>query len=258
MSQVGFFFYTGDWIKDTRILSLDARGAWIDLLCVLNENGGEITWSIDDLTQFWAVDSGKTPAILQQISSKKVADVAEMSPGIYRIRCRSMYKRLKFQEQKKIQKQKERERWHKREACRHDVASLSPQCPAPLLNPSLNPSSGSFLRKEMENPAPPALAKKLDPLIKESADKVYAVDNQKYARLIQWIKAAERTYSATVIALTLERFLPYATTADPWWPYLDKLLDKEEGKENGRETQQQSDHYKQQDRDFAKNLFRRT
>ena len=52
--QPGFFFYTGDWLKDTRCLSLEARGAWIDLLCALWESPtrGEITWPLQALDQY--------------------------------------------------------------------------------------------------------------------------------------------------------------------------------------------------------------
>lgn len=35
IKQPAFMFYTGDWIQDTRFLSLAAKGAWIDLLCAM-------------------------------------------------------------------------------------------------------------------------------------------------------------------------------------------------------------------------------
>jgi hypothetical protein len=115
-----------------------------------------------------------------------------------------------------------------------------------------------------EEPAPPGhLLKedtkpsKLNPKIKEWADQVYAIDPAKFKGLVRWIKAAERTYQPDVIAKTLEHFLPYASQTSDWWPYLDKILDKTEAKANGSETQQQSEHHKQADRDFAKLLFGR-
>lgn len=33
--EPAFFFYPGDWMQDTRSLSLAAKGAWIDLLCAM-------------------------------------------------------------------------------------------------------------------------------------------------------------------------------------------------------------------------------
>lgn len=33
-----FPFYTGDWVKDTRILSLEARAVWVDLLCLMHDS----------------------------------------------------------------------------------------------------------------------------------------------------------------------------------------------------------------------------
>jgi uncharacterized protein YdaU (DUF1376 family) len=55
MPHLPFFkFFPADWIQDTRILSLDSRGAWIDLLCAMwiAPERGKITWTADQLRQY--------------------------------------------------------------------------------------------------------------------------------------------------------------------------------------------------------------
>jgi hypothetical protein len=96
---------------------------------------------------------------------------------------------------------------------------------------------------------------KLDPRIRKWADKIYESDPEKYRGLVTWIKAAERTYDTIIIAYALESFLPMAATVDPWWPYLDKLLDKEEGKFNAREAEARSDNHKTEVGELAFNLL---
>ncbi len=45
-------FYPADWILDTQVLTLDAKGAWIDILCQLwiSETPGIHTWNMREFT----------------------------------------------------------------------------------------------------------------------------------------------------------------------------------------------------------------
>ena len=45
MKLPSFQFYPGDWMKDPglRSVSLEARGLWIDMLCLLFESGRRAT-----------------------------------------------------------------------------------------------------------------------------------------------------------------------------------------------------------------------
>lgn len=97
----------------------------------------------------------------------------------------------------------------------------------------------------------------LDPRIKVWADKIYASDRQKFERIAGWIKAAERTYEVTVIAGALERFVPYAIECRDWWPYLDQLLDKEEGRHNARNAEVESERHKLEDKEVASDVLKR-
>ncbi len=88
----------------------------------------------------------------------------------------------------------------------------------------------------------------IHPEVKEAADKIYQLDRQKFQKLIIWLRAAENTYSTEVVIKTLEEFEPYASSVGlNWWPYLDKILDKTEGRINGSKAQAESEQHKKED-----------
>lgn len=98
----------------------------------------------------------------------------------------------------------------------------------------------------------------LDPRIKIWSDKIFAIDEVKFSRLIQWITAALRTYDPAVVAITLEKFFPYAAgVKEGWWGYIDKILDKEEGKFNARNAELASEEHKDESLEAAESLFGR-
>ena len=85
----------------------------------------------------------------------------------------------------------------------------------------------------------------INPEVKRAADKIYQLDRQKFQKLIIWLRAAENTYSPEVVVKTLEEFEPYAASVGlNWWPYLDRILDKTEGKINGSNAQAESEQHK--------------
>jgi len=94
--------------------------------------------------------------------------------------------------------------------------------------------------------------------IKEWSDKIYAVDNQKYRYLIKWINAAQRTYPIEVISESLRQFYERAvyTVGPNWWAYLDRILDRAEGRRNGRESQAEAEDIKQAERDYLRTIKR--
>lgn len=75
MAKTGFFFYHGDWFKDTRILSLEAKGGWIDLLGPLYESGGTLDWPIVAYARFWGVTDETVMNVLTELQHFKIADI---------------------------------------------------------------------------------------------------------------------------------------------------------------------------------------
>lgn len=162
MAQAGFFFYPGDWHKDTRVLTLQCRGAWIDLLGELWEHGGSVSWFVSDYARFWGCDSVEAMTILSQLGFYKTANVlcdcktegrsgvvicpAFVRPfsggaslichGIVTVLSRRASRELKARESDRLRKKAERDRRNVTRKSR----SKSRSNPAPLLNPSPSPS----------------------------------------------------------------------------------------------------------------------
>lgn len=118
-------------------------------------------------------------------------------------------------------------------------------------NPVLRASPGPSQAKKKEGERESGNGK-LDESIKIWADAIYETDPVKFGRLVVWIKAAERSYSVPVVASALQRFLPRASEVQEWWGYLDKILDKEEGKANGSESEARSERIKREEREWLK------
>lgn len=121
--------------------------------------------------------------------------------------------------------------------------------------------------KRIKNHEPPSAAPSVDskhedkkpgiePIIKQEADRIYAIDPKRFARLIQWINGARRNYSPVVIADSLKKFLPFARDETiNWWGYLDKILDKTEALTNARNSENESEQFKLKDKQTADALF---
>lgn len=75
MAKPGFFFFTGDWVKDTSCLSLEAQGAWIRSLCLLHEHDGQVTWPVFSFGNYWGVSVENALCILTQLELTQVANV---------------------------------------------------------------------------------------------------------------------------------------------------------------------------------------
>jgi uncharacterized protein YdaU (DUF1376 family) len=78
-----FQFYPGDYIRDTRILSLEARGAWCDLLCMMwfAEERGKCNGEVTQLSRLWNTEKEATKAILDELIKCKILDVVTNGNG---------------------------------------------------------------------------------------------------------------------------------------------------------------------------------
>lgn len=75
MAKTGFYFFHGDYYKDTRQLSLAARGGWVDLFGPLYEAGGTIEWPISGYARFWGVDNDQAMEVLVELQLYRVAEI---------------------------------------------------------------------------------------------------------------------------------------------------------------------------------------
>lgn len=78
--QPAFQFYPGDWVQDTRSLSLAAKGAWIDLLCAMwrSQNRGQLTLSLQGYARLIGASVEQTKAALSELIDMQVCN----APGV--------------------------------------------------------------------------------------------------------------------------------------------------------------------------------
>jgi len=257
MGKAGFFFFTGDWLKDTRTASLEVRGAWIDLLCLLYENNGEITCSYADLAHYWGTLSAKCPLIVRELSRLNLASVAEMSPGVVTIMSRRMRRDHFHKENKRLSKKKERERKH----VARMSPSMSPSCRPDVADPylNLNPSPSLHLKKDAvpASPAPSAdLVKKTVPEWAPIADRLFK-SATRYSRIYGWIHTAERYATGASIAKalsTLEAFEQNTGPVNDWYPYLSALLKKQKADDAAEDFDKKNQELKNEEEQWLKKL----
>lgn len=74
--QPAFQFYPGDWMQDTRALSLAAKGAWIDILCALwrSQNRGTLTLPLMGWARHIGASVEQTKAVIDELVDMQVCD----------------------------------------------------------------------------------------------------------------------------------------------------------------------------------------
>lgn len=75
MSQAGFFFYTGDFLKDASKVSLECQGAWIRLLCAMRESEtrGELVWPLSSYAAYLGTTVERADRIILTLLQSGVA-----------------------------------------------------------------------------------------------------------------------------------------------------------------------------------------
>ena len=71
-----FQFYPGDWIQDTRILSLAAKGAWIDILCALwrSQTRGSLTLPLMGWARLFGCTADQAAAVITGLVDMQICD----------------------------------------------------------------------------------------------------------------------------------------------------------------------------------------
>ena len=102
MSKLPYMqFYPADWLQDTQILSLEAQGAWMKLLCALwvAPDRGQIRWPESQLDIFWGLHRLDSNPIWEELCRSGVGefDVSEEEENsqvkrYVTVKCRRMVK----------------------------------------------------------------------------------------------------------------------------------------------------------------------
>lgn len=239
MSKPGFFFYTGDWLKDTRALGLEARGAWIDLLCVLYEKGGSVTWPLRAYDQYLGTIEKdqliySASEIIDELEKLQICDVSRHSNGDITLTSRRITRDEKAKQSNAIRQTRHREK-------RKSNGPVTEKYIASSSSLSYS-SSNSKIEDEIEPWRP-------------IADEIFASDKPRFLKLVIWIKDSQKKgFSQEHIALALTAFrqVDKKTPVLDWYPYLTVLLRKESARSNGRAAEAEGESRKREERAWLK------
>ncbi len=107
-----FQFYPADWVRDTRVLSLAAKGAWADVLCTLHTSKTRGTSTLS-LTA-WARIIGATPteadAVLTELGDTGVCDIERQPNTDVTLTCRRMLREEITKQQTRLRVKKHRDK----------------------------------------------------------------------------------------------------------------------------------------------------
>ena len=94
-------FYPGDWLIDTRRLSLEAKGAWIELIIALwnSETRGVLNTKLSELSLLLGSKTNRIKRILGELRSQKICEIEELEGGGIIIRSRRILQEEKVREQ---------------------------------------------------------------------------------------------------------------------------------------------------------------
>jgi hypothetical protein len=103
-------FYPSDYLVDTRILTLSARGAWVDILCVLHGSStrGTATFPVRGWSRIMGVSDAEFVTTIEEIDAMKVGNVIRCSNGDVTITCRRMLNEAITREQTRLRVQNHR------------------------------------------------------------------------------------------------------------------------------------------------------
>jgi hypothetical protein len=71
-----FQFYPGGWIQDTRLLSLAAKVAWIDILCALwrSQTRGSLTLPLMGWARLFGCTADQAAAVITGLVDMQIRD----------------------------------------------------------------------------------------------------------------------------------------------------------------------------------------
>lgn len=87
-------FYVGDYLKDTRVLPLAVRGAWVDLILFMWDAPvrGELIGTLQEIARMIGCDTSEAKFALDLLNQKKTADIILLTTNEYKIVSRRMKK----------------------------------------------------------------------------------------------------------------------------------------------------------------------
>jgi uncharacterized protein YdaU (DUF1376 family) len=125
-------FYPGDYIRDTRALSAEAKGVWMDALCFMwdAKERGVLRNTMDGFARMFGVTVDAFDAVLMQFDVNTICDVTRESSGVVTLMSRRMTKEEGTRSGNRWRKVKQREEERKRAEEERKAAEESRGCHA--------------------------------------------------------------------------------------------------------------------------------
>lgn len=105
------FFYA-DWLRDTRALSVAAKGAWIDTICYAwgSPRRGEIVGTEDSFARMWGCSTREAHTIIIELTTHAICECVTDDHGNVTLMSRRIVREEKQREQARKRKERERSR----------------------------------------------------------------------------------------------------------------------------------------------------
>lgn len=110
-----FQFYVGDYLQDTRCLSLAAKGAWTDCLCAMwrSQIRGEITYPLIGYARLFGCTVEQAKAVIDELVEMQICNSVTQSDGKVTLTNRRMQREAKERESANNRQSRYRERQKK-------------------------------------------------------------------------------------------------------------------------------------------------
>lgn len=96
-------YYTGDHLKETRVLTLAAKGAWIDLQVYMwdAEERGILTGRQSEFARMLGTSEEEFARVLSELCLNRIVERSELGAGRFQIRSESMIRKNAISEKRK-------------------------------------------------------------------------------------------------------------------------------------------------------------
>lgn len=145
MKAPAFQFYVADYMQDTRMISLAARGAWMDLLCTMwrSPTRGQVTSTIIGYARLFGCTVEQAKAVIDELSDAQVCNSVTDADGKVTLSNRRMMREAKERENANFRQKKYAEKRR-----RGNDAASDAHNDAGMTAPSSSTSSSSSLKEE--------------------------------------------------------------------------------------------------------------
>jgi uncharacterized protein YdaU (DUF1376 family) len=121
-------FYPTDHIRDTRALTLPAKGAWFEIICQLHsaEQRGRLSLTVEAWARLIGASAEETGKVIVELEELRIADISrDAGNGKVTITCRRMLRELITREQTRLRVQNYRARQAEASALNSDNENVT-------------------------------------------------------------------------------------------------------------------------------------